>query len=192
MLIVNYVEQSSCLFSSWCWTWATGFGNFMSRCVYIVPLLRILLFHIFILMAIVSQILYRFHKPGKWIFILHDDMFKFYSQSVRMSWPFSYHGREFLIFSNKFCVPCISFSFSILFFFFSLDGFVWFISSRTAGEWTIYPWIHSNCNSLSDSDQLRSVSVPDIHPARYWCCYLGSFLWSNATEVSFVGIISVL
>ncbi|KAL3844800.1 hypothetical protein ACJIZ3_002203 [Penstemon smallii] len=32
-------------------------------------------------------------------------------------------------------------------------------------EWTIYPWIHSNCNSLSDDDQLRPVSVPDIHPA---------------------------
>ncbi|RDX66829.1 Carnosine N-methyltransferase, partial [Mucuna pruriens] len=37
--------------------------------------------------------------------------------------------------------------------------------SLTAGEWTIYPWIHSNCNSLSDSDQLRPVSIPDIHPA---------------------------
>ncbi|XP_059664823.1 uncharacterized protein LOC132311108 [Cornus florida] len=37
--------------------------------------------------------------------------------------------------------------------------------SDSAGEWTIYPWIHSNCNSLSDSDQLRSVSIPDIHPA---------------------------
>ncbi|KAK9924262.1 hypothetical protein M0R45_032642 [Rubus argutus] len=36
---------------------------------------------------------------------------------------------------------------------------------RTAGEWTIYPWIHSNCNSLSDDDQLRPVSIPDIHPA---------------------------
>ncbi|KAK2388452.1 carnosine N-methyltransferase [Trifolium repens] len=36
---------------------------------------------------------------------------------------------------------------------------------QTAGEWTIYPWIHSNCNSLSDSDQLRPVSIPDIHPA---------------------------
>ncbi|CAN6571351.1 unnamed protein product [Malus baccata var. baccata] len=36
---------------------------------------------------------------------------------------------------------------------------------QTAGEWTIYPWIHSNCNSLSDSDQLRPVPVPDIHPA---------------------------
>ncbi|KAK3227336.1 hypothetical protein Dsin_007198 [Dipteronia sinensis] len=37
--------------------------------------------------------------------------------------------------------------------------------SETAGEWTIYPWIHSNCNSLSDSDQLRPVLIPDIHPA---------------------------
>ncbi|XP_038725262.1 carnosine N-methyltransferase-like [Tripterygium wilfordii] len=39
-------------------------------------------------------------------------------------------------------------------------------STRTAGEWTVYPWIHSNCNSLSDSDQFRPVSFPDIHPAR--------------------------
>ncbi|WJX33460.1 carnosine N-methyltransferase [Trifolium repens] len=38
---------------------------------------------------------------------------------------------------------------------------------QTAGEWTtIYPWIHSNCNSLSGNDQLRPVSIPDIHPAR--------------------------
>ncbi|KAJ0980426.1 hypothetical protein J5N97_008681 [Dioscorea zingiberensis] len=37
--------------------------------------------------------------------------------------------------------------------------------TQTADEWIIYPWIHSNCNSLSDSDQLRSVSFPDIHPA---------------------------
>ncbi|XP_052303721.1 uncharacterized protein LOC18108991 isoform X5 [Populus trichocarpa] len=37
--------------------------------------------------------------------------------------------------------------------------------TQNAGEWTIYPWIHSNCNSLSDSDQLRPVSFPDIHPA---------------------------
>lgn len=42
-----------------------------------------------------------------------------------------------------------------------------FILNRAeiADEWTIYPWIHSNCNSLSDSDQLRPVSIPDIHPA---------------------------
>ncbi|XP_071704262.1 uncharacterized protein [Rutidosis leptorrhynchoides] len=37
--------------------------------------------------------------------------------------------------------------------------------TQSVGEWTIYPWIHSNCNSLSDADQLRPVSVPDIHPA---------------------------
>ncbi|KAL6588139.1 hypothetical protein OROMI_001117 [Orobanche minor] len=36
---------------------------------------------------------------------------------------------------------------------------------QVAEEWTIYPWIHSNCNSLSDNDQLRPVSFPDIHPA---------------------------
>ncbi|CAH9142954.1 unnamed protein product [Cuscuta epithymum] len=38
-------------------------------------------------------------------------------------------------------------------------------TTQTAGEWTIYPWIHSNCNSLADSDQLRPISIPDIHPA---------------------------
>ncbi|KAJ3696151.1 hypothetical protein LUZ60_001528 [Juncus effusus] len=37
--------------------------------------------------------------------------------------------------------------------------------TREANEWTIYPWIHSNCNSLSDFDQLRPVSFPDILPA---------------------------
>lgn len=37
--------------------------------------------------------------------------------------------------------------------------------TQAAGEWTIFPWIHSNCNSVSDSDQLRPISVPDIHPA---------------------------
>lgn len=37
--------------------------------------------------------------------------------------------------------------------------------AQTTGQWTICPWIHSNCNSLSDNDQLRPVSIPDIHPA---------------------------
>ncbi|KAK9676240.1 hypothetical protein RND81_11G063600 [Saponaria officinalis] len=37
--------------------------------------------------------------------------------------------------------------------------------TNSVDEWTIYPWIHSNCNSLSDADQLRSVSIPDILPA---------------------------
>ncbi|KAG0626654.1 hypothetical protein M758_2G141300 [Ceratodon purpureus] len=31
-------------------------------------------------------------------------------------------------------------------------------------EWVLHPWIHSNCNSLSDSDQLRAVYIPDLHP----------------------------
>ncbi|KAF0925252.1 hypothetical protein E2562_015966 [Oryza meyeriana var. granulata] len=37
--------------------------------------------------------------------------------------------------------------------------------TQEANEWTIYPWIHGNCNSLSDNDQLRAVSFPDIHPS---------------------------
>ncbi|KAG8068068.1 hypothetical protein GUJ93_ZPchr0005g16332 [Zizania palustris] len=37
--------------------------------------------------------------------------------------------------------------------------------TQEANEWTIYPWIHSNCNSLSDNDQLRPVLFPDIHPS---------------------------
>uniref|UniRef100_A0A7N0T328 carnosine N-methyltransferase n=1 Tax=Kalanchoe fedtschenkoi TaxID=63787 RepID=A0A7N0T328_KALFE len=37
--------------------------------------------------------------------------------------------------------------------------------AQEIGEWTLYPWIHSNCNSLSDKDQLRPVTVPDILPA---------------------------
>ncbi|KAL1221216.1 hypothetical protein V5N11_011018 [Cardamine amara subsp. amara] len=37
--------------------------------------------------------------------------------------------------------------------------------TQVSNEWTIYPWIHTNCNSLSDNDQLRPISIPDIHPA---------------------------
>eukprot|EP00195_Chlamydomonas_chlamydogama_P011198 CAMPEP_0202895146 /NCGR_PEP_ID=MMETSP1392-20130828/4405_1 /ASSEMBLY_ACC=CAM_ASM_000868 /TAXON_ID=225041 /ORGANISM="Chlamydomonas chlamydogama, Strain SAG 11-48b" /LENGTH=436 /DNA_ID=CAMNT_0049580059 /DNA_START=74 /DNA_END=1384 /DNA_ORIENTATION=- len=33
-----------------------------------------------------------------------------------------------------------------------------------AEQYTLYPWLHSNCNSLSDADQLRGVAVPDKHP----------------------------
>ncbi|EMS47549.1 hypothetical protein TRIUR3_27033 [Triticum urartu] len=39
------------------------------------------------------------------------------------------------------------------------------VCTQEANEWTIYPWIHNNCNSLSDKDQLRAVSFPDIHPS---------------------------
>ncbi|KAL0911094.1 hypothetical protein M5K25_019206 [Dendrobium thyrsiflorum] len=38
--------------------------------------------------------------------------------------------------------------------------------TQAANQWTIFPWIHSNCNSLSDDDQFRPVSFPDIQPAR--------------------------
>ncbi|EFH55626.1 hypothetical protein ARALYDRAFT_902263 [Arabidopsis lyrata subsp. lyrata] len=38
-------------------------------------------------------------------------------------------------------------------------------STQSPDEWTIYPWIHTNCNSLSNDDQLRPISIPDIHPA---------------------------
>ncbi|XP_024003927.1 carnosine N-methyltransferase isoform X2 [Eutrema salsugineum] len=48
---------------------------------------------------------------------------------------------------------------------FILNYLIFFISTQVPGEWTIYPWIHSNCNSLSDNDQLRPISIPDIHPA---------------------------
>lgn len=36
--------------------------------------------------------------------------------------------------------------------------------TRADEEWTLYPWIHSNNNSLSDEDQLRPVAIPDILP----------------------------
>ncbi|KAF6143736.1 hypothetical protein GIB67_030626 [Kingdonia uniflora] len=39
-----------------------------------------------------------------------------------------------------------------------------FYQTDTAGEWTIYPWVYSNCNSLSDNDQLRPVPFSDIFP----------------------------
>jgi hypothetical protein len=74
----------------------------------------------------------------------------------------------FFFFFNFFLIP-LFFTFCIKSF---QNGFGRFIRSQTAGEWTIYPWIHSNCNSLSDSDQLRPVSLPDIHPARYPYCFL--------------------
>jgi carnosine N-methyltransferase len=41
-----------------------------------------------------------------------------------------------------------------------------YLISRTQAplEWTLYPWIHSNCNSLTNEDQLRAVQFPDLHP----------------------------
>jgi carnosine N-methyltransferase len=31
-------------------------------------------------------------------------------------------------------------------------------------QWTIHPWLLSNCNHLADSDQLRGVPIPDVAP----------------------------
>ncbi|KAG2448211.1 hypothetical protein HYH02_006796 [Chlamydomonas schloesseri] len=32
-------------------------------------------------------------------------------------------------------------------------------------QYTVHPWLHSNCNHLSDADQLRAVAVPDVVPS---------------------------
>lgn len=32
-------------------------------------------------------------------------------------------------------------------------------------QWTVHPWLHLTCNNLTDADQLRGVSVPDVVPA---------------------------
>lgn len=36
--------------------------------------------------------------------------------------------------------------------------------TREPMQWVIYPWIHTNCNFLSDEDQLRPIYFPDLHP----------------------------
>lgn len=33
-------------------------------------------------------------------------------------------------------------------------------------QYTIYPWMHSNCNHRSDADQLRPVGLPDVPPSQ--------------------------
>lgn len=42
-----------------------------------------------------------------------------------------------------------------------------FILNNTgrAEQWTVFPWMHSNCNQKSIADQLRGVTIPDVHPA---------------------------
>ncbi|KAL3145964.1 hypothetical protein ABBQ38_015324 [Trebouxia sp. C0009 RCD-2024] len=37
-------------------------------------------------------------------------------------------------------------------------------NTQRAQQWTVFPWMHSNCNQKSVADQLRGVSVPDVHP----------------------------
>ncbi len=36
--------------------------------------------------------------------------------------------------------------------------------SVCANQWMIHPWLHSNCNHMTDADQLRSVPIPDVDP----------------------------
>ena len=33
-------------------------------------------------------------------------------------------------------------------------------------QYTVHPWLHTNCNHLSDADQLRAVAVPDVLPSQ--------------------------
>ncbi|KAL6865249.1 hypothetical protein ACP4OV_016400 [Aristida adscensionis] len=64
--------------------------------------------------------------------------------------------------------------------------------TQEANEWTIYPWIHSNCNSLSDNDQLRPVKFPDIHLSRSaWDVVVTCFFLDTAHNiVQYIEIIS--
>jgi hypothetical protein len=92
----------------------------------------------------------RFCKPGEWVLILHADLFKFHPEPVWQSNKYKLHT-----------------SYLLLFILYNANDISILTSTQEAKEWTIYPWIHSNCNSLSDNDQLRPVSFPDIHPSRY-------------------------
>lgn len=77
--------------------------------------------------------------------------------------------------------------YQVLYFHFTYLFHFLYFSTQSVGEWTIYPWIHSNCNSLSDEDQLRPVSIPDILPARYWL-----YLWMTiSVDVLKCSIINV-
>lgn len=33
-----------------------------------------------------------------------------------------------------------------------------------ADQYTIYPWLHSSCNHLTDAHMLRPVTIPDVPP----------------------------
>eukprot|EP01025_Chloroclados_australasicus_P065714 TRINITY_DN8955_c0_g1_i1.p1 TRINITY_DN8955_c0_g1~~TRINITY_DN8955_c0_g1_i1.p1 ORF type:complete len:446 (-),score=33.14 TRINITY_DN8955_c0_g1_i1:380-1606(-) len=35
------------------------------------------------------------------------------------------------------------------------------------GQMVVFPWMHSNCNQLSDADQIRPVKIPDINSAEF-------------------------
>lgn len=78
-----------------------------------------------------------------------------------------------------------------------------FILNHTAEprQYTVHPWLHSNCNHHSDANQLRPVAVPDVLPAdlvpgpgllsmcagdfvvRGWGCAVGQWVGSGAHTV---------
>ncbi len=76
-----------------------------------------------------------------------------------------------------------------------------FILNHTAcaRQWTIHPWVHSTCNHVSDEDQLRGVTVPDVAPGDLVrpgllsmcagdfvvsvCQYLHTAVWSACTPI---------
>ncbi|XP_010418704.1 PREDICTED: carnosine N-methyltransferase-like [Camelina sativa] len=37
--------------------------------------------------------------------------------------------------------------------------------TKVPDEWTVYPWIYTNCNSHSEDDQLRPISIPEAGPS---------------------------
>ena len=130
----------------WCWAWEIGSWDIFSG--YCSKILDLNLANIiyFLMLYIYFLTLGRFCKPREWILILHADLFKFHLEPVCQSIKYKLRTKLFIL-RNA-------------------NDITIFISTQEANEWTIYPWIHSNCNSLSDNDQLRPVSFPDIHPSR--------------------------
>jgi hypothetical protein len=89
--------------------------------------------------------------------MLHADMFKFHPKPTYQSFKYKLWTKLFIL--------RIATDITI------------FTSTQEANEWTIYPWIHANCNSISDNDELRPISFPKIHFSStyytmiyYQCC----------------------
>lgn len=38
-------------------------------------------------------------------------------------------------------------------------------STGAAEQWTVHPWVHLTCNNVTNEDQLRGVTVPDVLPS---------------------------
>lgn len=112
----NFLIQPSFLFSSWGWTWAVGFGDIISRYVK-VSAFDSFFWLLFPFCLIISLLRDRFHKSGKWIFVLHDDMLEFHSKSVRVFAQFvpKFHASLRLTRYLLFCWPhCSNFLLKLL------------------------------------------------------------------------------